>query len=239
MPLGDVPQGFPAGGPNFLFLDRVGDIFYLGIASDHWGWGQLLAARDCDLFPKCAQGWLDLAAFRPAGMFPFPVRDASQVKLARDGEGAWYLLGFRSDPNDDPHGTDFADVYGVRFNPFAITPLLYSVHVTFKPGDTGFASTGTHHVEPSGRLLLSSSYRGGPRTRDPGMPATSHGSTSAPPRDRSRPAASQSGASGLCQDPRDAKPACPRYSSWPRSGCPMLARSSQTTGWQRPGNEAP
>jgi hypothetical protein len=156
---GDVPQGFPAEGPNFLFLDRVDDTFYLGIASDHWGWGQLLAARDRDLFPKCVQGTLDLAAFRPECMFPFPVRGASQVKLVRDGEGAWYLFGFRSDPGDDPHGTDFVDVYGVRFHPFAITPLLYSVHVTFRPGDTGFASTGTYHVEPSGRLLLSSSYR--------------------------------------------------------------------------------
>ena len=92
-------------------------------------------------------------------MFPFPVRDASQVKLVRDSEGRWYLLGFRSDPSDDPRGTDYADVYGVRFNPFAITPLLYSVHVTFTPGDTAFASTGTHHVEPSGRLLISSSHR--------------------------------------------------------------------------------
>ena len=159
VPLGNIPQGLPDEGPNFLFLDRVDDVFYLGIASDHWGWGQLLGARDRDLFPKCAQGLLDLAAFRPVGMFPFPVRGASQVKLIRDGEGAWYLLGFRSDPGDDPHGTDFVDVYGVRFNPFAITPLLDSVHVTFKPGDTGFASTGTHHVDPSGRLLLSSSFR--------------------------------------------------------------------------------
>jgi hypothetical protein len=142
----------------FLVLDRVDDIFYLGIASAHWGWGQLLAARDCDLFPKCARGALDLAAFRPEGMFPFPVLGASQVKLVRDGEGAWYLLGFRSDPDDDPNGTDFADVYGVTFNPFAITPLLFSVHVILEPGDTGFASTGTHHVESSGRLLLSSSY---------------------------------------------------------------------------------
>lgn len=159
--LGNVPQGFPPDfdGPNFLFLDRVDDVFYLGIASNHWGWGQLLGARDCDLFSKCAQGSLDLAAFRPVDMFPFPVTGASQIKLVRDGEGLWYLLGFRSDPTDDPNGTDFVDVYGVRFNPLAITPLLYSVHVIFKPGDTGFASTGTHHVEPSGRLLLSSSYR--------------------------------------------------------------------------------
>jgi len=157
--LGDLPQGLPAEGPTFLFLDRAGDTFYLGIASSHWGWGQLLAARDRDLFPKCAPGVLDLAAFRPEGMFPFPILGASQVKLVRDGEEAWYLLGFRSDPDDDPNGTDFVDVYGVRFDPFAITPLLFSVHVIFKPGDTGFASTGTHHVEPSGRLLLSSSYR--------------------------------------------------------------------------------
>lgn len=157
--LGDVPQGLPSGGPMYLFLDRVGDTFYLGMASSHWGWGQLLAARDCDLFPRCAPGALDLAALRPEGMFPFPVSGASQVKLVRDSEGAWYLLGFRSHPDDDPNGTDFVDVYGVRFSPFAITPLLYSVHVIFKPGDTGFASTGTHHVEPSGRLLLSSSYR--------------------------------------------------------------------------------
>jgi len=157
--LGNVPQGLPVGGPNFLFLDRVDDIFYLGIASDHWGWGQLLGARDGDLFPKCAQGSLDLAAFRPVDMFPFPVHGASQIKLVRDSDALWHLLGFRSNPEDDPTGTDFVDVYGVRFNPFAITPLLYSVHVIFKPGDTGFASTGTHHVEPSGRLLLSSSYR--------------------------------------------------------------------------------
>jgi len=158
--LGDVPHGFPAQGPMYLFLDRVDDVFYLGIASTHWGWGQLLAARDCDLFPKCAPGALDLAAFRPEGMFPLPVLDgASQIKLVRDGEGAWYLLGFRSEPDYDENGTDYVDVYGVRFGPFAITPRLYSVHVIFKPGDTGFASTGTHHVEPSGRLLVSSSYR--------------------------------------------------------------------------------
>jgi hypothetical protein len=50
-------------------------------------------------------------------------------------------------------------VYGVRFSPFAISYLLYSVHVVFRPGDTGFASTGTHYVENTGRLLLSSSYR--------------------------------------------------------------------------------
>ena len=152
----------PSGGPNFVFVDRAGDTYYLGVASDHWGWGQLLRARAEDLFPRCEQGSMDVSAFKPAGMFPFPVlgrTGASQTKLIRDAEGRWFLLAFRSDPHDDPNGTDYVDLYGVEFEPFAISYLLDSVHVSFKPGDTGFASTGTHHVERSGRLLLSSSYR--------------------------------------------------------------------------------
>lgn len=52
-----------------------------------------------------------------------------------------------------------AYVYGVTFSPFSISYLLYSVHIVFPSGDTGFANTGTHHVEESGRLLISSSYR--------------------------------------------------------------------------------
>jgi hypothetical protein len=47
----------------------------------------------------------------------------------------------------------------VRFSPFAIMPLAFSTKITFRPGDTGFSSTGTHHVEHSGRILVSSSYR--------------------------------------------------------------------------------
>jgi hypothetical protein len=157
--LGPVLQGFPAGGPNFLFVDRVDNLFYLGIASDNWGWGQLLCARDYVLFPGCTKGSLDVSAFTPAGMFPYPMHDASQNKLVRDSEGTWYLLVFRSEPDDDQNGTDYVDVYGVTFAPFCITPMLFSTHVSFNPGNTGFANTGTHHVEPSGRLLISSSYR--------------------------------------------------------------------------------
>jgi hypothetical protein len=84
---------------------------------------------------------------------------ACQTKLIRDAEGKWYLLAFHSDPPDKENGTDYVDVYGVEFEPFGISYLLDSVHVSFKPGDTGFASTGTHYVEKSGRLLISSSYR--------------------------------------------------------------------------------
>jgi hypothetical protein len=45
---GQIFQGFPSSlpgdpesprGPNFLFIDRVGDTYYLGVASSHWGWG--------------------------------------------------------------------------------------------------------------------------------------------------------------------------------------------------------
>lgn len=42
--------------------------------------------------------------------------------------------------------------FEVRFDPFTISSRLASVHVFFPQGDTGFASTGTHLVERSGRL---------------------------------------------------------------------------------------
>jgi hypothetical protein len=172
---GLVFQGFPtilpgdpgpSGGPNFLFIDRVGDTYYLGVASSHWGWGQLLSARQEDIFPTCEQGSLDVSAFVPAGMFPFPVTGGpSQIKLVRDAKGNWYLLAFRGEDENSP---DYIDVYGARFSPFAISYLLFSTHIFFPAGDTGFANTGTHYVEKSGRLLVSSSYRnaerGGPGT---------------------------------------------------------------------------
>jgi hypothetical protein len=156
---GTVVQGLPTGGPVFLFLDRSADVFYLGIASPHWGWVQLLRAPATDLFPGCTQGSLDVSAFTSAGRFPFPVLTASQTKLVRDVSGSWNLLAFRSDPDDDPNGADFVDVYGVTLEPFHISPRLSSTHVFFPSGDTGFASTGTLHVEPSGRLLIGTSYR--------------------------------------------------------------------------------
>ena len=32
-------------------------------------------------------------------------------------DGDWYLLGYRSCPNDDQNGKDYVDVFGVRFDP--------------------------------------------------------------------------------------------------------------------------
>ena len=161
--LGQVPQGFPVTGPNLLFLDRVGHVYYLGIATYHWGWGALMTAKDTDLFPRCEQGALDLAALRPArhqSMFPFPLpAGTTQCKLIRDSTDEWYLLGFRGDPDDDTGADDYVDVYGVTFKPFSISPRLFSTHIFLKPGETSFATNGTHHVEESGRLLLASTYR--------------------------------------------------------------------------------
>jgi hypothetical protein len=160
---GRVLQGFPQGAPNFVFVDKVDDYYYLGIASNNTGWGKLFCAKCSDLFPKCAKGAMDVSAFvpvTPESMFPFPViGGASQVKLIKDSTGQWFLLGFRSDPSDDPQGTDYVDVYQVNFSPFCISYRLSCTHISFKPGDTGFSSTGTHYVEKSGRLLVSSSYR--------------------------------------------------------------------------------
>lgn len=160
---GCIRQGFPAGGPNFVFVDLVGDHYYLGVASNNWGWGKLFRAGVADLFPKCAQGSMVVDAFRPVtpeSLFPFPVIDgACQCKLVRDSTGAWFLLAYHSEPADDPNGTDYVDLYDVAWEPFTISWRRRKAHVSFRHGDTGFANTGTHHVEPSGRLLLSSSYR--------------------------------------------------------------------------------
>jgi hypothetical protein len=165
--LGQLFAGFPAvpsssaqGGPQFVFLDLVADYYYLAVASQHWGFGQLFRAAPNELFPNCTEGSLTLDAFKPHGMFPFPVLGGpAQTKLVRDGDGNWFLLSFRSDPNDDPNGTDYVDVFGVRFDPFVISSKLETVHIFFPAGDTGFANSGTHYVEKSGRLLISSSYR--------------------------------------------------------------------------------
>jgi hypothetical protein len=158
--------GFPGvpsdgqGGPQFVFLDLVGDYYYLAVASQHWGWGQLFRASPDHLFPNCAEGSLILDAFEPQEMFPFPViGGACQTKLVRDSSRNWFLLGYRSDPSDDPNGTDYVDVFGVRFDPFVISSKIEQVHISFPAGDTGFANSGTHYVEKTGRLLISSSYR--------------------------------------------------------------------------------
>jgi hypothetical protein len=158
-----APQTFPAQGPNFLFIDRIENRYCLGIASNNWGNGYLYWADQGELFPVGAPGALNVAAFEPdpaATPFAFPVAGGPcQTKLIRDSGGAWFLLAFRGDPNDKEDATDYVDVYPVTFAPFAIGDRIASVHISFNAGDTGFASTGTHHVEASGRLLISSSYR--------------------------------------------------------------------------------
>lgn len=158
-----APQTFPPLGPNFLFIDRIDDRYCLGIASNNWGNGYLYWAAQDKLFPASATGGLDVTAFAPdpaATPFAFPVADGPcQTKLIRDLTGAWSLLAFRADPNDKEDATDYVDVYPVTFAPFAIGDRIANVHISFNAGDTGFASTGTHHVEASGRLLISSSYR--------------------------------------------------------------------------------
>lgn len=162
---GRITQWYPQGGPNFVFIDKVGDYYYLGLANNNAGQVRVLRAECSQLFPTCRKGEMKVSAFtplEPQSTFPFPIssKDApSQAKLIRDSTGKWFLLGFRSDPDDDPHGTDYVDVYSVTFSPFAISSLLFSTHIDFKAGNTGFANTGTHYVEKSGRLLISSSYR--------------------------------------------------------------------------------
>ena len=88
---GHFPQGFPDQGPQFVFVDRVDDTYYLGVASEHWGWGALYTAPGTKLFPKCEKGALNISAFEPTcpgSMFPLPpLGGPSQVKLLKDSTG--------------------------------------------------------------------------------------------------------------------------------------------------------
>jgi Hemopexin len=166
-------------GPEFLFLDKVGDYYYLGIAGN--ALGLLYRAKTLHLFPSCNPGSMNVAAFEPVpsedivppsnvvppavappNAFSFPIDSgASQVKIARDSTDQWFLLGYRSDPTDAPYGgTDYIDVYPVSFSPFEIkAPVFPPQHIIFPSGGTGFSSTGTHYVDPSGRFMVSSSFR--------------------------------------------------------------------------------
>lgn len=165
-PQGTIRQPYTGHGPNFLFLDLIGDRYCLGVASNTAGTGYLYWADPARLFPGGAVGMMDVSAFEPDPdnfpfPFPIPATDSPcQTKLVRDQTGSWFLLAFRSNPDSaETGGEDWVDVYPVAFSPFSILDPITSVHIIFNPGDTSFASTGTHYVEPSGRLLISSSYR--------------------------------------------------------------------------------
>jgi hypothetical protein len=161
-----VDNPFPTKGPNFLFIDRIDTRYCLGIASNNWangaGWCYLYWADPDKLFPSSTPGTMDVTAFQSDPLIlphPFPVVGSPcQTKLVRDPDG-WSLLAFRSYKDDAENGTDYVDVYPVIPDPFTICERKAHVHIYFNAGDTSFASTGTHHVEASGRLLISSSYR--------------------------------------------------------------------------------
>lgn len=160
-------------GPEFVFLDRVEDYYYLGMLYGQMG--QLFRAKTEELFPTRTIGEMYVGAFQavpaydivppanplPASnMFDCPIySDAAQVKLIRDLTDQWFLLGFRGDPDDSTSATDYIDLYPVSFSPFKIGGRISATHVTFPAGDTSFASTGTHHVDSLGRVMVSCSYR--------------------------------------------------------------------------------
>jgi hypothetical protein len=155
-----------SGPPNFVFLDRFADTFVLGVVPMYdgvVGHVDVFTADAHELFPQPVPGYMNLSAFRPAsGDQPdFPVDNrACQVHTVTDVTGQHYLLAFRGEPPDTEDAEDYVDLHTITFPPLAVTPrIIEPVHITFAPGDTSFASTGTAYVEASGRLLLASSYR--------------------------------------------------------------------------------
>lgn len=161
--IGEFPRFREDRGPNFVFIDLVDGLYYLGVANPHWGEVRLFTAEPQALFPGCARGSLDMRAFVSAGTYTFPIKSAdyvpAQMKLVRDSTGAWYLLGFAADYTDDDE-KDYIDVYPVQFKDgFHIGARMAHVHIYLPSGDTGFASSGNCYVDPQGRLLVYSSYR--------------------------------------------------------------------------------
>ena len=76
---GHFPHGFPVDGPSFVFIDLVGDSYFLGVASNHWSWVAVYSAKAADLFPGCQQGAMNccLQIGLPGAAFPVrPGRNA-------------------------------------------------------------------------------------------------------------------------------------------------------------------
>lgn len=154
------------GDPNFVFIDKVGDQYYLGLASNNTGKGTYYVANANALFPSPEKGNINLNAFyqSPGVSFNFPLSNhnpniPSQNKLIRDSTGAWFLLAYRSDDDGQTKSNDYIDVHEISFSRFHISIAAASTHIILPSGDTSFTNTGTHHVEKSGRLLVCSSYR--------------------------------------------------------------------------------
>jgi hypothetical protein len=151
-----------------VFLDRFGDTYVLGVVPMHddnvVDHADVFTADAHELFPQPVPGFMNLDALRPASpdsTVEFPVDyDACQVHTVTDVTGEHFLLAFRGEPADTEDAVDYVDLHAVTYPPLQVTTrIVEPIHVTFAPGDTSFASTGTAYVEASGRLLLASSYR--------------------------------------------------------------------------------
>ena len=179
-PLGTLdidPSGLNglSGPPNYVFLDRFDDTYILGVVpmynseNGEIGHVDLFTATADELFPEPGPGFMRLHAFQrvPPDRIDFPVDShACQVHAVKDVSGKHFVLAFRSEPPDKEQAVDFVDVHDLTFDQMKTPPLEITgritdepIHVTFRPSDTSFASTGTAYVEASGRLLLATSYR--------------------------------------------------------------------------------
>ena len=115
---------------------------------------------------------MNIAAFQPLNCFSFAGDMGSQAKLVRDSTSdpthAWFVLTYSSN-RDDGFGDDFVNVRAIHLDQIGssvgtcgagiIDDPTDTVHVVLPAGETSFTNTGTHYVDPNGRLLISSSER--------------------------------------------------------------------------------
>lgn len=156
-----LPKDVP-GGPQFVFLDNISDHYVLGVTSGQLCW--TFTAPQEQLFPSDAPGTIALESFGTAqGPTPFHVHPhTSQVKLVRDANAVWFLLVFWGDKKGKTNSADHVSAHPISLDDKKVVTVgseWKKVHLLFPGGDTSFVSTGTHLVERSGRLLVSTTYR--------------------------------------------------------------------------------
>jgi hypothetical protein len=125
-----------------------------------------------------------LPYFKFAGDFTGDLGSQAQLIRDTDSTNPWHVLVYNS-PDTSGFGDDFVHVFDIQFDApggnvtaltesFPCPPIPFSTpagviylycdppppfHFFLPEGQTSFTNTGTHYVEPDGRLLISSSAR--------------------------------------------------------------------------------
>jgi hypothetical protein len=170
-PIGDIFAGLTK--PSHVVIDKVGDDYYLVVFDNTYKNGSPYRAFSADLFPSGTPGTMNVSAFQVLPYFTFKGDLGSQAQLIQDSTQSdssltRYLIVYNS-PDDSGFGDDYVHIRSIQLGDQVTLPqeTLSPIHFFFPEGGTSFTNTGTHWVDHSGRLLISSSERW---AQDEGVP---------------------------------------------------------------------